>query len=304
MTFAESVDELWGLPIVDYDPSRGLREAGRKAYRVRTDFDAEQGFKDILARFLEEPDLPKLTALSIGLWAPESESGADVAATPLLAAKDRLQGLRSLFFGDITYEEQEVSWIDQTDLGPLVTALGGLSECFIRGGQNLRLTGLRHPALSRLVIQSGGLGRVTIQDVLAAEMPALEELELWLGSDNYGFDATVDDFEPLLSGRLFPHLRSLGLCNSIITDELAAAVAKSRVLERIQVLDLSSGTLSDKGAEALVSSPAVRRLSKLDLHHHYMSEAMVARVSALGIEVDVSGREEGDEEDRYCAVSE
>jgi hypothetical protein len=305
MTFNQSLEELWGCPVVDYDPAQGLREAGRKAYRIRTEYDASLKFVDLLARFLEEPELPKLTALSIGLWAPESECGAAVAVDPLLAARDRLQGLRSLFFGDITFEEQEVSWIEQTDLGPLVSSLAGLSECFVRGGNNLRLTKLSHPALSRLVIQSGGLSRATIADVLAAQLPVLEELELWLGSDNYGFDAAVADFEALLAGRLFPRLRSLGLCNSIITDEIAAAVSQAPLLDRIQVLDLSGGTLSDAGAAHLLSSTAIKRLSKLDLHHHYLGEATTKRLTALPMEVDVSEGQDGDDpDDRYCAVSE
>lgn len=305
MTFNQSLEELWGLPVVDYDPKEGLREAGRKAYRVRTYYDAPVGFSDLLASLLQQPELPSLTALSIGLWAPESDSGASLAAEPLLASCDRLQGLRSLFFGDITFEEQEVSWIEQTDLGPLISALGSLSECFLRGGNGLRLTRLAHPGLSRLVVQSGGLSRDTIADVFAAQLPALEELELWLGSDNYGFDATVQDFEPLLSGRLFPRLRSIGLCNAMISDDLAAAVAQAPVLERIHVLDLSSGTLSDAGAERLLSSAAVRRLSKLDLHHHYLSEGMMRRLAELPLEVDLADRQKGDDpEDRYCAVSE
>jgi hypothetical protein len=74
-------------------------------------------------------------------------------------------------------------------------------------------------------------------------------------------------------------------------------------LERIHVLNLSSGTWAT-GAEALLASPAIRRLSRLDLHHHYLSADMMKRLSALGIEIDLSDRQEGDEEDRYCAVSE
>jgi hypothetical protein len=304
MSFDQNIVELWGLPVVDYDPKQGLKEPARKAYRVRTEYDAKPGFAELLERLLGEPQLPELQALSIGLWAPESEGSADVAAGPLFAARARLQGLRALFFGDITFEEQEVSWIEQTDLGPLVSSLSGLAECFIRGGNALRLTGLKHPGLTRLVIQTGGLSKTTIHDVLAAELPALEELELWLGSDSYGWDAGVQDFAPLLEGKLFPRLRSLGLCNSIIGDDLAEAVARAAVVSRLQVLDLSSSTLGDRGAEALLASPQVRKLSKLDLHYHYLSDAMMARFKGLGPDVDLSDRQTGEDDDRYCAVSE
>ena len=51
-----------------------------------------------------------------------------------------------------------------------------------------------------------------------------------------------------------------------------------------------------------------RKLKKLDLHHHFCSNDMMQRLQTLGIEVDVSEREEPDEwdgqEQRFVAVSE
>ena len=80
------------------------------------------------------------------------------------------------------------------------------------------------------------------------------------------------------------------------------------MLKRISVLDLSMGTLGDAGAALLAASPAVAKLKKLDIHHHYVSEDNVARLRALGIEVNDDDREEPDswdgEEHRYVAVSE
>ncbi len=81
-------------------------------------------------------------------------------------------------------------------------------------------------------------------------------------------------------------------------------MATAPVLAHVRVLDLSLGTLGDEGAAVLLASPAVARLQKLDIHHHYCSDEMVARLQALGIEVDVSEQEEGDEGDRYVAVGE
>ena len=57
-----------------------------------------------------------------------------------------------------------------------------------------------------------------------------------------------------------------------------------------------------------MASPLVARLKKLDLHHHYLSDAMMERLKALPVEVDLSGKEKesvyGDEVSRYIAVSE
>jgi len=118
----------------------------------------------------------------------------------------------------------------------------------------------------------------------------------------------VADLEPLLDGQRFPKLHYLGLRDSDIADEIAAAAASAPILDRIRTLDLSLGTLGDEGAEALLASPAVARLAKLDIHHHYCSDAMVARLNGLGVTVDASEQEGPDEYDgefhRYVAVGE
>jgi len=167
---------------------------------------------------------------------------------------------------------------------------------------------VHHGRLKSLIIQSGGLGANVVREVAAADLPELEHLELWLGEENYGGDATVADLAPVLDGGLFPKLKYLGLRDSQIADQIARAVATAPVVERIRVLDLSLGALTDEGAAALLDSPAIARLEKLDVHHHYCSEEMTAKLQSLGVEVDASEREEpdvyGDEVWRYVAVGE
>jgi hypothetical protein len=118
----------------------------------------------------------------------------------------------------------------------------------------------------------------------------------------------VEDFALLFTDTLFPNLRSLGLRNSEIANDLAIALSQSPLLERLRILDLSLGWLDDIGAMALLNCPAVRQLEKLDLHHHYCSQETMQRLQALGIEVDTSELLELDlwdgEEHRYVAVSE
>ena len=143
---------------------------------------------------------------------------------------------------------------------------------------------------------------------MASKLPALEHLELWLGDGGYGWDGTVEDLQPLFSGELFPNLKSLGLRNSEIQDEVAIAISKAPILRQLEVLDLSMGTLGDLGGQALLDSPEVKNLRKLDLRHHYLSTPLEARLAALGIEVDLSEGEEPHKYDgkshRYLAVSE
>ena len=85
------------------------------------------------------------------------------------------------------------------------------------------------------------------------ELAGIEHLELYLGTDDYGWDGSIDDVLPLLADDRFPRLKYLGLRDSEIADGVAQAVAKSPLLEKLDVLDLSLGTLGDEGAAARCS---------------------------------------------------
>jgi len=212
---------------------------------------------------------------------------------------------RAIFLGDITMEECEVSWISQSDLGPLLKAYPRLEHLGVRGGEKLKFQVLGHERLKTLVVQGGGLARKVVHQILQADLPALEHLELWLGASGYGADTTVEDVAPLLSGERFPKLKYLGLRDSEITDDLAAVLANAPVLKRLEVLDLSLGTLGDAGAEALIRGKYARKLKRLDIRHHYCTAGVIKRLKQLGPKVDARDAQGGiDAGARFVAVSE
>jgi hypothetical protein len=144
-----------------------------------------------------------------------------------------------------------------------------------------------------------------VREVCAADLPALEHLELWLGSENYGGDATLEDLAPILSGRLFPRLTYLGLRDCEWADDLAVALVDAPILARIKALDLSLGNIGDRGALALATAQVAAGLESVDIHHHYVSDEAVAKLMARGPRINANDRKElRDEEDRYIAVSE
>lgn len=310
MTISAHATRFAGLPVRDYSPGRGLGSPARAAYCLRVPYDSEDSFDELFESLVGSPGANELTALVIGTWAGEMVDEPSTAVVEkLVAAKDRLPHLKGIFLGDITFEEYEISWIEQGDVSPLLNAFPRLEHFQVRGGQSLSLGQIDHANLKSLVIEAGGLPAAVVRQVGAAQLPALEHLEPWLGTDNYGGDATVDDLRPILSGRPFPKLRSLGLRDCEKADEVAAAVALAPVMQQTKGLDLSLGTLGDAGAEALLASPAVARLERLDIHHHYVSKELCDRLAALGIEVDASDRKKPDdwgdgEPHRYVAVSE
>ncbi len=144
-------------------------------------------------------------------------------------------------------------------------------------------------------MQTGGLPSSVLQQIAAASLPALEHLELWLGTDNYGWDGDISTLQPFFEPERFPKLKFLGLKNSEIQDEIAQHIAGSAIVSQLDALDLSMGTLTDAGAEALLSNPGLARLQIFSLRHHFLSPAMETRLRAAFPRIDVSERQEADE---------
>lgn len=311
----ENLSWLEGKEVKDYEAREALEKLDTRIYRIRQSYaewkNDEEEWIDLLAMLLQDPRASELSGLVVGMWDYERDAGDTVESIveALVVARPKLPKLRTLFFGDIISEESEISWITQTDVSPLLSAYAELEYFGVRGGNGMRLGQIRHNSLHKLVIESGGLSREIIHEIFNSRLPALEHLEIWLGSSSYGGNTEIDDLKPLLNGSLFPRLRYLGLRDSEITNEIALAIAQSPLLERIETLDLSLGLLDDWGAEFLLNCPAIKRLKMLDLHHHYCSEEMMERLTtALGDRVNLDNRQfpdvYNDEEYRYVALSE
>ena len=294
-------------------------DPGSVAWGLRlSSYDEE--FVPYLARFVEEVDTSRVVALVIGDWG--FEDGSDTSSRELRDAlighAAALPALRSLFLGDITFEENEISWIQHCDMAPLLAAYPRLEELTVRGvgetyegADRLSLHVPEHSALRSLTLQSGGLPGQVVRQVLDSGLPALERLELWLGVDHYGGDTTPRDLEPLLSGTVLPGLRHLGLRNSRHTGEWVRTLAEAPITARLSSADLSLGTLREDDVEHLLAAvPVFSHLESLDLHHHFLGEESTERVRAAfaqaGVEVDVSDRQEASsrDDDYYPAVGE
>lgn len=311
MTIHEHLDTFHGLPVVAFPAEQP--PTGPVAWRLAIEpWEQEETFEEHWDQFMATVNTSAVTALVIGPW---GETGDDMRSNVvidlILAAKAKLPALTGLFIGDHTMEESEISWIEQSDITPLLDGLPQLTELGIRGGEGLELSPVRHNALRTLRIETGGLPRAVVSGVARSELPALRELRLWLGVDEYGGNWQPEDLEPLLDGGNFPELRVLGLQNSDRQDEICELVAGSAIVRRLETLDLSMGVLTDKGGRHLLS---LTHLKNLDLHHHYLSEQvsaeLVATLGAAGVTVDVDDVQEphtyGNDPEQYfyTAISE
>lgn len=305
MTIGAHIQTLYSLPVCKFDPQKGLTNPEAYAWRVGAIYDGPETCSQILEQLLQAKGADKIRALVIGPWFSDDPStdSSDVAAS-LIKGAPILKNLSALFFGDITFEECEISWLTQSDLGPVIMAYPKLVDFTCRGGTELRLTGIKHDNLKSLCIQTGGLPQVVVEDIFESNLPNIERLELWIGSDGYGCDLSSESLEPLLSGSIFPKLTHLGLRNAEDADGVANYLQGAKILDRITSLDLSMGALTDEGGEALLANPGIKKLKTLNLCHHYFTSKLQKRLQALNISIDLSQALDPEEEYKSAEVTE
>ncbi|WP_026404959.1 STM4015 family protein [Actinomadura rifamycini] len=299
----ENLDQYVGLTVVGFEADTGEEPpAGPVAWKVASEYDAER-FGDIWKRFCATVDTAGVTALVIGYWGASYDEHADYPVPHLVESAASFPNLRSIFFGDLTYMESEISWIEHGDITPLLRAFPKLERLDVRGASDLILEPVASEALKVLRFESGGLGSDIVEAVAASDLPNLEHLDLWLGTPHYGGDATVAHLAPILSGERLPSLRHLGLEDSEMQDEIAEAVASAPVVARLESLSLAMGTLTDRGAEALLAGQPLTHLRKLDLHYHFISAPLQERIRTALPGVDIA-LEPAPRDDPYIEVSE
>jgi hypothetical protein len=295
-------------------------DADAVAWRLATHFDATLELADVFSAFRRVVDTKQVRALVFGYWDTDILSGSPGVVDLLCAHADEFPALRHLFVGDIIGEEHEVSWIPGDDIGKILAAFPRLRDLGFRFGQDHARPDLVLPApvehahLRGLSLQTGGLPGAVTRNLARCGFPALERLELWLGVEAYGGDTTIADLAGVLDGSRFPALRHLGLMNSEIQDEVAAALAAAPVVARLDSLDLSMGMLSDTGAEALLSGQPLTHLKRFTVRHHFVGDTTARRLCetlrAGGVSVDFSepctpwSGARTPQEGRYTQVSE
>lgn len=243
---------------------------------------------DKLNKILQDDCATEIEALVFGLWTDDGIFASIINA--LVAANEKLTNLKAIFIGD-TKNSEWISPIAPSNLSRILEAYPNLEVLQVCGSNRyqeyvwLKFTPpLTHKNLKALIVESGGLSHQSINHICKLELPALEYLELWLGSDYYGGDSSISDLMPIISGA-FPKLKYLGLRNSGYSNNIAFAIANSSIIENLVELDLSIGTLNDDGAKALLDCPVINSLDTLNISNNNVSNMMIQRLEQLEIEV-------------------
>ena len=181
------------------------REMKVEAKKYTLSYDEYENDVKLLDKILKDKHLSEYKQITIGCWDYEGDD-CSALLQGLIENKDKFAQIEGLFWGDIEQEEQEISWIEQADLSPLLDSMPKLKDLKIKGTNNLRLGKTSRPELRSLEIISGGMPTEVVEDILASDFPNLEKLILYVGVEDYGFEGDIEIFRPLFSKERFPKL--------------------------------------------------------------------------------------------------
>lgn len=247
----------------------------------------------VLSALLASPAARLLHTLRLGLieWSHPATLHEGVAA---ITAAAPLASLRALVLGDFDYpDDSELSWVELGDVSGLWTAAPGLRSVELRG-HAVELGVVEHPTLESLTIETSCLPRAALASLGAARLPAARRIHVWLGAEDPAAGRDVELLAPLLEASEVPALTELGLCNCDFQDQIAIALAESRLLAQLCRVDLSMGTLHEPGAEAILANAAAfAHLDALILDENFIPEPLCARLrETLGERVSMRDQEQ------------
>ena len=208
-----------------------------KKYALSYD-EAEEGV-NLMDRILKDKKLPSLRQITIGCWGYDGEDCSAIA-DGIVANKEKFAHLEGLFWGDMDSEEQEISWIEQVDLGPVLDVMPLLNNLKIKGTNNLSIGKKPRPNLKSLEIISGGLPDSVVEDILGSDLSNLEKLVLYVGVEDYGFEGDLAVFKPLFSKDRFPKLKWLGIVDAEEQDAVVEMFLESDILPQLETMYISA----------------------------------------------------------------
>ena len=301
-----NLSEFNGKPVVDFDITKGIEDPVAHCYRMRAG-GYEEEYPEVAEQFTafaNDERAGEVTEFVIGCWDPNSYVTSEAVRDTVIREAAKLPNVEAIMFGDISFVEHDVFAIENVDPTALIDAFPKLVEYRERNGhpEPTRFAGLHHDRLKKLVVEGCALPATVVSNIIEADLPNLEHLDIWIGMKLRGGAGNVRSLDPLLDGTVFPKLEYLGLRNTAMTNKIVKALLKRSasgapsILDRLHTLDLSLGVLKDQGAKALFENPAIQNLDRLILFHHFVSDAWVEKLKELPIEVDLAHHQEPDED--------
>lgn len=266
----------------NFNPEIGISDPSGTAYRLNINWrrlrDSQETNRKMFKVFLNDPLFNQLEALLLPLG---RTGNCDDLVKVLVEGKNWLTNLKALYIGDMHDYEYKTSDVTLSNMSPVLEAYPYLEGLQARGfgyedNEGLSFYKIQHENLKTLIIETGyGLSHQLINQICTLELPSLEYLDLWLGNDpnypvwqigeeeeRYSIDSSaLKHLSPIISGKVFPKLKYLGLRSCNYSDAVAQAVINSPLINSLKVLDLSMGTLTGKGVKLLHNCLEINQLN-------------------------------------------
>ncbi len=258
----------------------------------------------LVAALVGAPIARFLTGLQVGLTSFEAEENDYEPVLAALRDTGRAHLLRDLVLGAFVYpDDTEISWAPWGNLSSLWSLTPQLERLHVRGAGG-DFGDIDAPSLRSLTVETGGLGRHEFNQLAASHAPVLEELELWLGDENYGAECDTDDVVRLLK-RGHSSLRRLALKNTFLASSLIEPLAKAPLTVGLRALDLSMSTLGDEHVDLVVRhAPAFAHLDRFDLSENHFSPAAEREIRSVLPNAVFDDQRRAGPGERYVAVGE
>lgn len=218
----------------------------------------------------------------------------------------KLQAMNKVHLGNFKYpEENEISWVSVGNVNKVFELFPNLRNLHLTGSA-IELGVISHPKLKRLKLETGALSADAINSVMKAELPEMEDLEIWFGDEYYGAEGDNSLLTPLYTERLFPKLKKLRLKNSEFPNDIVKSLLNSELLTKIQLLDLSLGTMTDEGAQVLIEHKEnFQHLDHINLRENFISDEICLNLKDIYEDrVNIEDQDLMEDDDLYVSVGE
>ena len=283
------------------DVDDGFSLARRWTYNDDPHNAASPQIDDLVRSLAHRCDAGEVETVFFG-EARRFEAWPDHALERIAAA---LPGVKHIMSGFASYMDAMYSERHSVSLTTMLYLYPEL-EVFAAGGFREEVEAFQHNGLRHLLLQLPRFHAGIAASLHQLSLPRLESLELWMSNEQQ--IGPPDDFmAPILSGKLYPQLRSLGLCNIDQGDWTLGRVLGSPLMDRLDRLVMTHTTLGDEVVPDLVRYAS--RLKQLDVRGCYFSPRGVEQLTSCFGDRVLAGhsRMQGDHwlvGRRYCAVVE
>lgn len=241
---------------------------------------------DLASYIIDDEDIGDIYGLYVGDWNDDYCGSQDIIDSLILNAKE-FKALKLLSIGDFSGDHYYVYQIVGANYNNLWGAFEDLEKLFIKGTDGLTLGDVKHNNLTVLTIKSAGLSSNVFKEISNAELPSLEDLEVYIGCEEYGYNLTLEELSTFINSLTrFEKLENLCIGNAETPTDVIKLIINSPILKQLKTLNFSKGILYDDSAQMILDNiEKFNHLNMILLTQNYFSKEMLEKLKSSNIQI-------------------